>query len=142
MARVGASSRSRHSWPSCLTQSHSWRRPRTGRKVGRAADREAREPHPFRLSLHFAPHALTCAADQSGLVTWLAAWLQWLTTSDLGIKESISDNNHQTYYDAMLVAAAVWTGNASLGLSVLRGTLEPPPIGHVNAPLGVQACGR
>ena len=94
-----------------------------------------------RPSLQSAPHSLICAADQIGLVTWLAAWLQWLTTSDLGIKESISDNNHQTYYDAMLIAAAVWTGNTSLGLSVLHGTLEPPPIGHVNAPLGVQARG-
>lgn len=82
----------------------------------------------------------TCAADQAGFSAWLADWLDWLTTSTLGLEESVSSNNHQTYYDATVVAAAVWTGNVSLGLAVLRGTLEPPPVGHINAPLGVQVC--
>lgn len=38
----------------------------------------------------------------------------------------------------MVLSAAIWTGNLTLAADTLRGTLEPPPQGNKNAPLGVQ----
>jgi hypothetical protein len=85
-----------------------------------------------------APSGLWTPDDQSQTVSWLTAWIQWLLDSPLGRGESISDNNHQTYYDQMVVSAAIWTGNFSLAAHVLLSTLEPPPQGNPNAPIAVQ----
>lgn len=84
------------------------------------------------------PSGAWTAADQAAMASWLQGWAQWLNTSALAASESIADNNHQTYFDVMAVSTAVWIGDTQWAVRVLNSTLEPPPAGNVNAPIGVQ----
>ena len=90
-------------------------------------------------SLSFiAPSGAWTAADQASWLLWLAAMGGWLRTSELGAQEAVAFNNHQIWYTVMLAGIDVWTGDTASAVALLRGTLEPPPAGNANAPLGVQ----
>ena len=80
-------------------------------------------------------------ADTAGMTQWLREWAKWVRTDPLPRGEAVASNNHQTYFDQMAVSTAVWIGNVTWASEVLRGTLEPPPIGNDNAPIGVQIWG-
>ncbi len=59
-------------------------------------------------------------ADDRGMHAWMSAYLQWLRTSDIGRAEQSASNNHGTWYDAQVVALALFTGDTALA----RATLE------------------
>jgi len=85
-----------------------------------------------------APSGAWTAQDQSAWLVWLEAMGAWLRASGLGAQEAVAFNNHQIWYAGMLAGIDVWTGSLHAAVALLRGTLEPPPAGNANAPLGMQ----
>ncbi|MDT0630908.1 alginate lyase family protein [Rubrivirga sp. S365] len=59
------------------------------------------------------------AADWGGVDAWLADYLVWLRTSELGIAESNWLNNHATAYDAQVAAIALYLGQDETAREVL-----------------------
>ena len=53
------------------------------------------------------------AADQTGMKTWLTKYIDFLKTSTVGKGEGSSANNHGTWYDGMLTALYVFTGDTA-----------------------------
>lgn len=49
----------------------------------------------------------------SGVRAWYADYLKWATTSEKGLSEKKSGNNHATWWTAQMSAYAAFTGNAS-----------------------------
>ncbi|MBP9721670.1 MAG: alginate lyase family protein [Gammaproteobacteria bacterium] len=47
--------------------------------------------------------------DYEKLKNWFANYLNWLTTSELGRKDAIAGNNHQSWYAAQIVSIALFT---------------------------------
>lgn len=58
--------------------------------------------------------------DRSGLVTWFAAYLDWLVTSEHGKDEDKAHNNHGTWYDAQVARFAVFVGKPDMARRVLE----------------------
>lgn len=50
------------------------------------------------------------AADQAGLEAWAASFLIWLESHPLGREEDGQQNNHGTFFDRLVVALALFTG--------------------------------
>jgi hypothetical protein len=72
------------------------------------------------------------AADISSLKRWFADYLQWMTTSPVGLDEADERNNHGTYYDVQVLAYAIYTGQKDLARkqievskSRIRSQIEP-----------------
>jgi hypothetical protein len=59
-------------------------------------------------------------ADEAGMKNWFTQYLQWLTTSTNGKKESQAKNNHGTFYDAQAVAIALFCGEKDLANKILQ----------------------
>ena len=59
-------------------------------------------------------------ADGRGMRDWMAAYRGWLLTSDIGKEEQRAKNNHGTWYDAQVVALALFTGDTALARSTLE----------------------
>ncbi len=53
------------------------------------------------------------------LKTWIAAYNDWLVTSNIGKDEADEHNNHGTYYSVQVVAFSLFTGNLSRAKSQL-----------------------
>ncbi len=51
------------------------------------------------------------AADQKGVQSWFAGFLNWMQTSPVGKDEMDAKNNHGTYYDVLRLAIAMLTDN-------------------------------
>lgn len=49
-------------------------------------------------------------ADENGMIKWVDEYLDWLLTSRFGRKESAAPNNHGTWYDAQVLACALFVG--------------------------------
>lgn len=49
--------------------------------------------------------------DDNALKAWFAGYVNWLRTSEYGIKESKGANNHGTWYAAQVAAYSLYTGN-------------------------------
>jgi len=58
--------------------------------------------------------------DQQGMVKWFSAFLEWLRTSEHGIKESATRNNHATQYDAQVASYALFIGRPEIAKVVLQ----------------------
>lgn len=50
------------------------------------------------------------AADQAGMVAWMSAYYQWLTTSEHGKAEANAANNHGSWYAAQAASIAMFLG--------------------------------
>ena len=48
--------------------------------------------------------------DQAGMKKWFSEFLNWMQTSKNGIDESDAPNNHGTWYDALRLSLALFTG--------------------------------
>ena len=59
-------------------------------------------------------------ADQSGMEDWFSKFLQWMLDSKNGKDEAASKNNHGTYYDAQIVAFALFLRRVDLAKSFLE----------------------
>ena len=49
-------------------------------------------------------------ADQTGLQEWFRSYLTWLQNSAQGKEEAAATNNHGTWYDTQVIAAALFIG--------------------------------
>lgn len=59
------------------------------------------------------------AANQKGMQVWFTDFLQWMQTSEIGRDEMETKNNHGTYYDALRLSMALFTGNNELAKKVV-----------------------
>src|ERR1700734_2562551 len=62
--------------------------------------------------------------DQQGNSTWAGQYLQWLTTSKIGLDEDAALNNHGTYYDAQTVSLALFIGKTDFAREKLLAARE------------------
>jgi Alginate lyase/NPCBM/NEW2 domain/Melibiase len=58
-------------------------------------------------------------ADQKGMESWFAQFLQWMLESKNGRDESAAKNNHGTFYDVQVVSFALFLNRRELARSVL-----------------------
>jgi hypothetical protein len=76
------------------------------------------------------------AADQEGLKTWLAKFLDWMQTSEKGKAEDAAKNNHGTWYDLQVADYALFLDKRQLAVDTLnrvktrRITLQIEPDGR------------
>ncbi len=59
-------------------------------------------------------------ADARGMRAWMAAYRQWLLTSEIGKEEQRARNNHGSWYDAQVAALALFTGDTALARSTIE----------------------
>ncbi|MEM1184231.1 MAG: alginate lyase family protein [Planctomycetota bacterium] len=55
---------------------------------------------------------------------WFGEYAEWLMTSDLGIAERNSSNNHGTWFDAQVVQYSLYSGRTEIALEILEGVPE------------------
>ena len=60
------------------------------------------------------------SADDAGMLQWNRAFLEWLLTSTEGMDERKALNNHGMWYDAQVVALALFVGDTARASMVLR----------------------
>lgn len=58
--------------------------------------------------------------DDTNLKQWFADYLNWLVTSDFGIKESNTTNNHSAWYCAQVATFSIYSGNISLANTMVE----------------------
>jgi len=58
--------------------------------------------------------------DEQGMQAWFREYLRWLLESDHGKSEGLRVNNHGTWYDAQVVAYALYTGDRETARRVLE----------------------
>lgn len=56
-----------------------------------------------------------------GVKKWFGAYSAWLTTSDMGLKESRANNNHSIAYDEQLLAIALFAGDSVAQRKLIAG---------------------
>jgi hypothetical protein len=62
--------------------------------------------------------------DQQGMIVWAGDYLQWLTTSEIGLGEDAASNNHGTFYDAQAVSLALFIGKMDFAREKLLAARE------------------
>jgi hypothetical protein len=60
------------------------------------------------------------ASDYEGLQHWYAQFLDWMTTSSVGLDEADEHNNHGTYYDIQTVSTALFIGQTERAARMLE----------------------
>ncbi|WP_163508474.1 alginate lyase family protein [Fodinicola acaciae] len=60
------------------------------------------------------------SADRSGMDAWNSAFLNWLRTSKNGTDEAAATNNHGSFYDMMVAALALSTGQRQLAAEIVN----------------------
>jgi hypothetical protein len=60
------------------------------------------------------------AADQEGIKTWLAQFLNWMQTSEKGKAEDAAKNNHGTWYDLQVTDYALFLDKRQLAIDTLN----------------------
>lgn len=60
------------------------------------------------------------AAEQQGVRDWMRAYLGWLRENRIGRDEQRSANNHGSWYDAQVVALALYVGDTATARSTLE----------------------
>jgi hypothetical protein len=59
-------------------------------------------------------------ADEQGIRTWMAAYLNWMRTSQKGKDEDAAKNNHGTWYDLQATELALFLGERKLAVDILE----------------------
>lgn len=57
--------------------------------------------------------------DMTALQSWFADFLNWLTTSEMGLEEKDTKNNHSIAYDALCIRIALFVNNLDLANTIL-----------------------
>ncbi|WP_299780902.1 alginate lyase family protein [uncultured Formosa sp.] len=60
--------------------------------------------------------------NQLKMTAWFTAYLEWLTQSPLGIKGSLLNNNHGSWYKFQVAALAMYLGNKNLTKNTIVAT--------------------
>lgn len=63
-------------------------------------------------------------ADQQALNEWMAAYLDWLLTSNNGLDEAAATNNHGSFYDTQVVRLALILDRRELAIQVAEAAKE------------------
>ncbi|MEU5257361.1 alginate lyase family protein [Amycolatopsis sp. NPDC021455] len=58
--------------------------------------------------------------DQAGMTGWYTQFLDWLRTSKNGTDEAKAQNNHGSFYDMLVAALALGTGQRDLAAAIAR----------------------
>lgn len=56
----------------------------------------------------------------SGVRAWYNEFLDWMLTSEIGLEEDMSPNNHGNWYDAQVIATAMYLGRKTLAKRTLN----------------------
>ncbi len=59
-------------------------------------------------------------ADDAGMRTWMASYLNWMRTSQKGRDEDAAKNNHGTWYDLQVTELALFLGDRKLAVDTLE----------------------
>ena len=62
--------------------------------------------------------------DQQRMTAWAADYLNWLTTSKIGLGEDAATNNHGTYYDVQAVSLALFLGKMDFAREKLQAATD------------------
>ena len=65
-------------------------------------------------------HGALTAAEYEGLQNWFRQYLEWMTTSPIGLDESREHNNHGTYYDIQTIAIALFIDRKDRALQMIN----------------------
>jgi hypothetical protein len=57
--------------------------------------------------------------NHTAMQQWMANFLTWLTTSDIGKDELDAKNNHGVWYDAQVLSMALFTGNKIMAKEII-----------------------
>ena len=79
----------------------------------------------------FLPSDAWTEEDHEALRGWFRAYNAWLLESDHGRDEARQHNNHGTWYDAQVVAYALFSGNADLAREILLGSVKQRIAAHI-----------
>ena len=60
-----------------------------------------------------------------GLQNWFRHFLDWMTTSPIGLDESDEHNNHGTYYDIQTISMALFLGQKERAVQMIEGFTKP-----------------
>ena len=50
---------------------------------------------------------------------WYVDFTDWMITSEIGVEEDLTSNNHATYYDLQVLSAAIFTGRTALAKRII-----------------------
>src|SRR5947199_2085248 len=59
------------------------------------------------------------ADDRAAMTSWCRAYLTWLRESRNGLDEAAATNNHGSWYDAQVVALALYVGDVRSARSII-----------------------
>ena len=62
--------------------------------------------------------------DETGLHSWMRAYLKWLVESPYGQDEAKNGNNHETWYDVQVAGLAMYAGQGDLARRTLIGARD------------------
>lgn len=62
-------------------------------------------------------------ADRNGMKTWFAAFLNWMETSEIGLDEMATKNNHGAWYDAQRLSMALLIGDTKKAETIATSAL-------------------
>ncbi|ORX91707.1 chondroitin AC/alginate lyase [Basidiobolus meristosporus CBS 931.73] len=60
------------------------------------------------------------SSDSEGFKNWLLAYLNWLDSSEHGLLERTSQNNHATYFDCQYISIAIFLNRKDLAIRVAQ----------------------